>query len=511
MKNEIVDEQKPKGSPVECSYLDKTSTASLSKYGSLSTLTGRKGSPDSPAALIRPTNRTRCYTEASSSRSSIISRPSTSPSAEILFRSRTLGRQQSSATSRASHELDEFPSSVVRTSSSSSISFINGMTPGPYAEDIINSRHRLCKEINLGFDPDFGTLQQPVNRHVLESSPAPPAFHQLKKSMSHSTLQKAKLDSNNSNALPNLYRGNKDLKRQHSFHQSHRDAPTSIPASTATLLDHESSNESRKPTFPHPQTVVRRRLFSGSNRRPSTATVDEDIRSVFSLPTEAQPYVASARAVLSLLDEPSSEPLASDMVYPAIEFTPQHIMSPAEMLKVEATVQDEFDAKYGEVVRNRQRGISTPMYDKATSFPRLASTRNAPNVSKGPTPTSLPRPSSAQTASSSASMSPSSSTTSPRLGLLHPPRPRSRPRTAETTYDGDFLNRRMSTVPFTPLSPPPPRMKRPNRAPSIMSEKVAPQRSVIRKPSFLEIADEAGSYDGSFLDFDSGKESFDFS
>jgi hypothetical protein len=44
-----------------------------------------------------------------------------------------------------------------------------------------------------------------------------------------------------------------------------------------------------------------------------------------------------------------------------------------------------------------------------------------------------------------------------------------------------------------------------------MSDRVPPQRSVMRKPSFLEIADEANSYDGSFLEFDSGKESFELS
>jgi hypothetical protein len=44
-----------------------------------------------------------------------------------------------------------------------------------------------------------------------------------------------------------------------------------------------------------------------------------------------------------------------------------------------------------------------------------------------------------------------------------------------------------------------------------MSEKVAPQRSMMRKPSFLEIADEPSSYDDSFLEFDSGKESLDLS
>ncbi|OAX36301.1 hypothetical protein K503DRAFT_784458 [Rhizopogon vinicolor AM-OR11-026] len=536
--NEGIDEHKSPGSPVECSYLDEISRASLSKYGSLSTLTGqnRKGSPDSPAAAVRPTIRTRCYTVADSSQRA--STVSASPSAGVSVRSRTLSCRQSISpvsptTSRVSPELPddgaELPSSAVDTSSCSSISFTssNRVMQDLATEEMMTSRYRPYREFSLGFDPaDCATLRQPVKesshihvRNVMESSPALPAFHQLKKSMSHSTLQKAKLGSGNSNALQDLSRGNKELKRQYSFHQSRRDVPTSMPASNATTLGHDlPSNESRKPSLPYPQAVVRKRLFSGSSKRPSTIITDEDIRSVFSLPTEAErSYVASTRAVVSLLDEPSSEALASGMVYPVMEFAPQHIMSPAEMLKVDAIVQDEFDAKYGEAVRNRQRG-TTPMYGTSytkeglsmapTSFPRLASTRNA-NVPEGPTSTSSMRPSSAQAASSPVSISPSSSTTLSRLGPPPTPRPRTRPHTAETIYDEDLFNRRISTVPFTPLSPPPPRLKRPNRAPSIMSETLAPQRSVMRKPSFLEIADEASSYDGSFLEFDSGKESLD--
>jgi hypothetical protein len=42
-----------------------------------------------------------------------------------------------------------------------------------------------------------------------------------------------------------------------------------------------------------------------------------------------------------------------------------------------------------------------------------------------------------------------------------------------------------------------------------VGDTAVPQRSVIRKPSFLEIADDVSCYEGSFLDFDSGKESFD--
>jgi hypothetical protein len=542
-KSEIADEQKSQGSPVESSYLDKSSSASLSKYGSLSTLTAqnRKDSPDSPAAAVLPTISTRGYTETSSSRStSTVSQPqngSPSSSTEMSVRSRALGRQQSTSdVAPASLRLSdfEFPTSAMGPSSSSSIPFTSSNRPMQYlaAEEMVDLRYRSYNEIGPGLDPDFGTLRQPVKEssriHVMDvmgSSPVPPAVHRLKKSMSHSTLQKAKLGSSNSDASQVPSRGNKDLKRQYSFHHSRRDAPTSTPAPTPTPPGHDlPSNEGRKQPPPHPLPVVRKRLFSGSNRRPSTAMTDEDLRSVFSLPTEAElSYATSTRAVESLHDEASSEYLASGMVYSAAEFAPQRIMSPAEMLKVEAIVQDEFDAKYGEAVRNRQRGISSPsipmygtMYTKEglsaapTSFPRLTSTRNAPNVSKGPTHTLSPRPSSAQT-SYSASMSPSSSTTLLRHSLRPQPRPLTRPHTAEMIYDGGPFNRRTSTVPFTPLSPPPPRLKRPNRAPSVMSDRVPPQRSVMRKPSFLEIADEANSYDGSFLEFDSGKESFELS
>ena len=521
-ESEIEVERESHGRLVEESgYLDKISKASLSKYGSLSTLTCRKSSPDSLAAAVRPTIRTRC----SSSRSSIISRPSkrsTSPSPEISFRSLSHNHQQSLATSCVSAELIDDRAELLSSYTGSFTS--NRTVQDPLTEDIIDPRYRRYKEISTR--PEFGPLRQSVNessrirvRDVL-SSPTPPALHQLKKSMSHSTLQKAKLGPSNCDAPHDPCRGNKAMKRQHSFHQSRRNTSTPMPASTAAPLDHESC---RKPSVPHPP-VVRKRLLSGSNRRPSTAVADEDMRSVFSLPTEAEHYVTSTRAAMSMLDEPSSDSLASGMVYPAIEFAPQHIMSPAEMLKVDAIVQDEFDAKYGEAIRNRQRGISTPstpMYGTtymkegmnmaSTSFPRLASTRNAPIVSKGPTPMSSLRPSTAQTASSSSSMSLSSSTSSPRLGLPHPPRLRTRPRTTETVYDEDLFSRRTSTIPFVPLSPPPPRLKRPNRAPSIRSEKAAPQRSIMRKPSFLEITDDTSSYDGNFLEFDSGKESLDLS
>ncbi|KAG0707507.1 hypothetical protein DFH29DRAFT_1055481 [Suillus ampliporus] len=542
-RSEITYEQKFLESPVHYSK------PLLSKYGSAATLTDqcRKGSPDSPAAAVRPTIYPIGYTAASSFQgASTISQPrkgSTPPSAQGSVRSRTLSRQQSTSRAAPAREPppppatshvtpdpagggaeDRFPLLAGDGSSSSGISFVSGnwRIQDLTIEEINNERHRPCKETSPGFDRDFGTMRRPVKesnrihvRDAMESRPPPPAFHQLKKSLSHSTLQKAKLGSS---SVQDLFRGDKGLKKQHSFHRSRIHTP---PTSPSTPLDHDSlSVESHKPSLPHPQPVA------AKTRRPSTAITDEDLRSVFSFSTEAgHSHLASPRAVTSLLDEPSSEALASGMVtHPVTEFTPQHIMSPAEMLKVEAIVQGEFDAKYGEALRNPQRGTfaSTPMYGTTytkerlkmapTSFPRLAPTRSMPKVSKGLTPRSSARPSTVQSTSFSTRSSSSSSTTLPKVGLPPPPRLRVRPHTAETMYHEDLFNRRSSNVPFIPLSPPPPHAKRPTRTSSLtVGDTTVPQRSVIRKPSFLEIADDTSGYEDSFLDFDSGKESLDLS
>lgn len=548
-RSEIIDDQKILDSPVHYSSFDKSSKHSLSKHGSAATLTDQshRGPPDSPSVAVRSTICPRGYAAPSPFQGAgIVSRPrkgSTPPSAEVYIRSRTLSRQQSTSRPAPARELplpptmshvtpapaddgaeDKLPLSADGSSSGISCASATWRIQDLAMEEINDQRY---KEITLGSDCDFETQLQPVKelsrihvRDTTEPPPAPLAFHQLKKSMSHSTLQKAK---SSSSCTQEIFRGDKGLKKQHSFHRSRAyTPPTSTPASPSTPLDHDPlSAESRMPPLPHPHTVVRKRMFSGS-RKPSTAITDEDLRSVFSLPTEAgRSHLASPRAVVSLLDEPSSEPLASGMVYPAAEFTPQHIMSPAEMLKMEAIVQGEFDAKYGEALRNPQRATfaSTPMYGTmyrkeglktaSSSFPRLAPTRSASNVSKGPTPRSCSRPSTAQTASST-SASPSLSI---KVGLSLSQRPRARPHTAQTMYHEDLFSRRSSDVPFIPLSPPP---RRPKCAiaiqtPSLVGDTAVPQRSVIRKPSFLDIADDVNCCEGSFLDFDSGKESFDIS
>lgn len=539
-RNEIIDHQKIPESSVHCSFLDKASKPLLSKQGSAVTLTDQshKGPPDFPAVAVRPT---RGYAAPSPFQgASAVPRPRkiSTPSAEGYVRSRTLSRQQSTSRPAPAHELpppptmshvtfipaddgaeDKCPLSADRSSSDISCASAIWRIQDLAMDEINDQRYRPYK----GFDPDFDTQRRPVKepsrihvRDATESSPPPLAFHQLKKSMSHSTLQKVKSGSGGTQE----FFKDKGLKKQHSFHRSRvHTPPTSTSASPSTPSDHDPlSSESRIPPLPHPYTTVRKRMFSGS-RKPSTAITDEDLRSVFSLPTEAgRSHLASPRTVVSMLDEPSSESLASGMVYPAADFIPQYIMSPAEMLKMEAIVQGEFDVKYKEALQNPQRATfeSTPMYGTMyrkeglktalSSFPRSAPTRSASNVSKGPPPRSFPRPSTAQTISST-SVSRSSST---KVGLPPPPRQRARPHTTETLCHEDLFSRRSSNVPFIPLSPPPrPKCAIAIRTPSLVGDTAVPQRSVIRKPSFLEIADDVSCYEGSFLDFDSGKESFD--
>lgn len=547
-RNAIIDDQTILESLVDRSSLDKSSKPSLSKQGSAVTLTDQshRGPPDSPAVAVRSTICPRGYTSPSPFQgANTVSRPrkrSTPSSAEVHIRSRTLSRQQSTSRPAPACELpppptlshvtsvpaddgaeDKLPLLASGSSSGISCASATWRIQDPAVQEINNQRYRY-KEISLGFDYDFETQLQPVKEssciHVRDDAESPPplTFHQLKKSMSHSTLQQAK---SGSGGTQEFFR-DKGLKKQHSFHRSRAHIlPTSssIPASPSTPPNHDPlSADSRIPPLPYSHAVVRKRMFSGS-RKPSTAMTDEDLRSVFSLPTEVgRSHLVSPRAVVSLLDEPSSEPLASNMAYPAAEFTPQHIMSPAEMLKMEAIVQAEFDAKYGEAVRNPQRATFalTPMYGTMyrkeglktalSSFPRSAATRSASNVSKGPMPRSFPRPSTAQTSSSTSSFRSSST----KVGLSPPQRPRARPHTTETMYHEDLFSRRSSNVPFIPLSPPPRQKCATAIRTPLVGDTAVPQRSVIRKPSFLEIADDTNYCEGSFLDFDSGKDSFDF-
>ncbi|KAH7909786.1 hypothetical protein BJ138DRAFT_1154402 [Hygrophoropsis aurantiaca] len=551
----------------------------LSKSGSASTLTEKKCSPNSSTSS-RPSSRPRGYTESGSSRSTPTMNQrarngSMAPSnITVLFpppQPRTLTRQLSTSkvppvppTAPPVHELppppplttardsdmlddDDSPVTFSGSGSSSSLSFASSSssTREFEEEDYYQSRYKTLKEkcsrSELEALQKLGKISGQVHaediispRSPLNSRPAP-FTHCLKKSLSHQTLQKAKHGSNSiSSDIDDVK--DKAIRKQRSFHQSRLNAPplpaphhaksaNSIVPFSAT--DIPSPTESRQGNSSQ---LVRKRLFSGSKSRQIMPTgPEDDLRSIFSLPSEVErTRAAVTRTTASLLDEPMSDNMSTS-THSATDYLPQRIMSPAEMLKVEACVQSEFDAKYRDALQNRQRGISftsasTPLLttcpqqnisNAPISFTRVAPMRSASTIAKAPVlPRLATRPSTAQGDSISGALC-SPSTTSPSsacpiIGLSPPPRPRGRPSTAETNFNEGMGSRRSSNVPFIPLTPPPPRKRTIRTSPS--SEKTAPQKSMIRKPSFLDITDDGPSYENSsFLDFDSGKESLDIS
>ncbi|KAF8844103.1 hypothetical protein BDN67DRAFT_963188 [Paxillus ammoniavirescens] len=422
----------------------------------------------------------------------------------------------------ASHNTGDEGLSLAASGSTSSVSFAS--SPSTKACDY---RPLRCPTKA----PPLNSLADIFGQRSTSSARAPAASsgHALKKSMSHSTLQKSKVGNELSPPPPSTSKPEiveKELKKQHSFHQSRMQTPSvsQLSQSNSGIACNPSSSDTNLPTEPwrlatnSPPVTMRRRLFSGSSHRNlSTGTVDDDLHSVFSLPTESErAHGVPSLHPGSLLDEGDSESVLICAVAPAPDYA-QQIMSPAEMLKVEAVVQSEFDSKYGELLRNRQRNISFtsastppsgPIHVKEglspapTLFSRFPS--RTPSGSSGAPSLLAGRPSTAQDASYSPSSPLSTSPVSPTVGLPPPPRSRSRPHTSETTYS-DVSSRRSSNVPINPLFPPP----RKRWTPVAVNGDKPPHKSMMRKPSFLEITDEAPPYNGSFLDFDSGKESLD--
>ncbi|KIL00972.1 hypothetical protein PAXRUDRAFT_7759 [Paxillus rubicundulus Ve08.2h10] len=420
--------------------------------------------------------------------------------------------------------------SLAVSGSTSSISFTSSPSTKDYDDDRCSSLQ--CRPPKCPTKaPLLNSLADIFGQRPTSSVRAPTASsgHALKKSMSHSTLQKSKVGNELSPPSPSTTKPEtveKELKKQqHSFHPSRLQTPSvsQLSQSNSGVICNTSSSDTDLPTEPwrlvtnSPSMTMRRRLFSGSSHRnPSTGTADDDLHSVFSLPAEAERAheVASLRPGL-LRDQGDSESVLTCAIAPAPDYA-QQIMSPAEMLKVEAVVQSEFDSKYGELLRNRQRNISfasasTPppgamhvnkegLSPAPTLFPRFLS--RTPSDSSGTLSLLARRPPTAQDAFYSSPLS--TSPVSPTVGLPPPPRSRSRPQTSETTYS-DVSNRRSDSLLINPLFPPP----RKRLTPVAVNGDKSPHKSIMRKPSFLEITDEAPSYNGSFLDLDSGKESLD--
>lgn len=440
--------------------------------------------------------------------------------------------------------------------------------------------------------------------------------------------------------------GTKMPRKQRSFHHSRLPLPP-IPA-----LRHATSGveppaspvcppiEQRKSSGSM-HTPARKRLFSGgSSSRRSTSSHgqgamsgDDDNRSIYSVDEQlraagqkivmsfgsfANPlslltnnscvapgsYLPDAStgtwSTTSLPPEPQTPQTPTGMESSRrasqAEYVPQHIMSPAEMLRLEQQLareaadkerrESEAGDRRGQVTEargpvpaaERQASIVSPAtsafgYDdpvhRRDNKTPVASPQLKPVVSLPPTrATRLPsrshsaqaqhprkpsltvRPSTATSIQQSPATSAAASSESPQQATWSlPPPPRARPSLSVQAKKGGN-EKRLSTAPLQPLSPPPARLRERvpslqgsspggpvktmhraaqptvSRPPSAFDQKALQRKSLMKKPSFLDIEDEADvtseslmdmkldaldspAMDSSFLDMERGKDSFD--
>ncbi|KAJ6575322.1 hypothetical protein B0H19DRAFT_637082 [Mycena capillaripes] len=291
----------------------------------------------------------------------------------------------------------------------------------------------------------------------------------LKKSISHQSLSKRgqSISSTSSSTVPLPETPPLKVPRKQRSFQQHRLPIPAVPLQLP-LSDQRASD---------PVVVsTRKRLFSGSSgRRPSQSTLalTDDARS---LNTAPEPEPAASTSCWIDTDAPPRSPQ---------EYTPQQIMSPEEMLQVEASVE----AAYHQLPRARTGSIvsaSTAMSDffeydfglsPVSTFGggRKRSNSDHPSVRSGTTTSEqdmyyhalAPQPPSP-----------------PILMSLPPPPRRTKSRTSS-------LSRTHSELVVTPLSPPPRNNSTGIRAKASVSvEQRIHRQSIMRKPSFLDIEDE---------------------
>ncbi|KAJ3771996.1 hypothetical protein FB446DRAFT_71686 [Lentinula raphanica] len=315
----------------------------------------------------------------------------------------------------------------------------------------------------------------------------------LKKALSHQSLSKVASSSATSvSSSPSELTPEKGPRKQRSFHHSRIPLPQ-MPLS----LKHQSSgsavtsfdgSESKRGSLNGPPTPGRKRLFSGSSmRRPSTSQetfMDDDHRSVFSLERLApvSPSSTKVSGTSSFWDEGGVDPVPTSPRAFAQDYTPQQIMSPAEMLKLEADVRESLSS-------SRSRGMSIASASTIASesgstspLPSLTGsirTHGLLNPDLHPTRSNsmggggmvvaprLPRPSTGYSTTSN-------DRSSPALVSLPPPPRSRRPQPSQAIPE----------PPLKALSPPP----RPRTIKKTAStEKVNRRPPIARKSSFLDI------------------------
>ncbi|KAJ6621156.1 hypothetical protein B0H10DRAFT_2215410 [Mycena sp. CBHHK59/15] len=380
--------------------------------------------------------------------------------------------------------------------------------PGPSDDQLLaNYSAGSASSTSLTFAGDFmpvTTSPKAKSRQYHEPSPtktvesswepdvSPRGTHRtLRKSISHQSLSKRGQSSSSSSftaPLPEPVTG-KAPRKQRSFHRLPVLAiPLQLP-----LVDTTRASD--------PTSSGRKRLFSGSSsRRPSQSTpFADDVRSVISVPAPDSDRTFASSCWIDT-DQPPRSPTSA-----AYEYTPQQIMSPEEMLRVEASVDAAYRRPRGESIVS----TSTAMSDYDRDYGLLPTS----SLGGGRKRSNSDHPSTRSNSVSESihlqglfyhqSMAPQPQPPSPpALMSLPPPPRRPKPRTATLVRSQSEL--------ATPLSPPPRKTLRPK----ISVEERMHRQSIMRKPSFLDIDDDTDKdltsslmRQGSFLDLTRG--SFD--
>ncbi|KAJ7705970.1 hypothetical protein B0H17DRAFT_1125792 [Mycena rosella] len=443
--------------------------------------TNRFSQPD-PPPQPRPAMRARGMTDGGIERSNFlrsdpfVAKPIPSPnspsasyqsasSSKIPSRQISLSRP----TPPPSHELPPPPRSAgghsAGSASSSSLTFSVDFMPIAHSPRVKAKTPSPPRPVDSGWEPDVPSRSPPRT---------------LRKSVSHQSLTKRGHSSSSASSatvpLPEPATV-KVPRKQRSFHQ-HRLPVPAIPLQLP--LSEQRASE--------PAQSTRKRLFSGSSaRRPSQSTtpIADDARS---LTTASEHDRAPSTSCWIDTDPPPRSPTSA-----VHEYTPQQIMSPAEMLRVEASVNAAYQRPRGESIASTSMSMSNFEHEfglsPSTSFGGGRSRSNSDHPSMRSSSTSeqantqdmyyLP-------------MAPQPPSPLALMSLPPPPR-RTKPRAGS-------LSRSQSEI-VTPLSPPPRR----NLRPKISVEERMHRQSIMRKPSFLDIEDEMDKEptllrQGSFLD-----------
>lgn len=549
--------------------------STIVKSGSSSTLTdkNRFSQPD-PTPYPRPPMRARGMTESGSQY------PSPFPTDETFSRNSSPQPQRSSS-HRSPQPPPVSPRVIIRQPSVSRIGLPTSAPPAqdlppppPHNVDYLgvdDVGHGSASSSSLSFasttssnreilgDQRYSLREKPKKRS--DRSPFPPSrleFDKLQNPIASTRTLKKALSQQNigkrsapaQSILPSSppeRAAEKSPRKQRSFHHPRIPLPP-IPLplrhtssfgsqSTPSNDGHSSPVDSRGGSSSGPSTPGRKRLFSGSShRRPSTSQCtpsEDDALSLFSLQSNQEqtlgssftrPFSSTNSSVQSSFWEEGATDHTQSSPPPTVhEYTPQQIMSPAEMAKVEASVEESsiYSRRRGlsvvsSAASEREEefvpaGLSPPPSARYNARLNALPVRRSSMMTRGlvaPPRLSLrPSTSDANIVSSSTSeqATPRASSSPPSTITSLPPPPRPRPRPLAPQPDSPSI--------VTALSPPP--VRRILRAKVSMEMEKVTRKSLMRKPSFLEIDDDIDRdpgfvgkpLDGSFLDL--ARESFD--